>query len=636
MLLNIKTLQFTFINILMLAMPTSGLIHFKIPKTNIVHTKSGLILHYLSEYRPANRIITFTVTIPMVPDMCYLLPRNAMKKIPHCQPESAIMQKLAKERAIMYNDKVQTGKRSTTTSTSRMPLTTFTMRIPTAYIYPPTRRAKRGLPALITIGVGAVTTTILSAVNYFQSASLKNEIKLTQKSLQVMQQAEQSNHAQILHLQDGQLKVAHELNSTQVALNKTLALVNEHTHVLQTHENALRTIHSQAVFMSSRLASFVHAVETHFIHTSMEEILSNRLNLHFVHHQDLPQVVDRISQALNISFDEAESSIPMLTLLERLLVRQQIDFVPTITPESTPDGLLIGQLVFSSFFAAPSQDQAPFSIYELVSVPFNQNDKRRVRLAQMPAYLGIEHTSQQVIRWSKEEAAACDFVLVPSCRETPAKRKEAQDDCLYQILTDSKLDDCRTEPYTDAVFVRRVGQHWVISTIKNTTCHSVTTSDLDEHTIDNNELIILPPVALITTMNTSSLACDRFSLPGLPVQVGAPINLIYNKSVNPMNKDFLDLQAVLANETHWAKLPYIPPDMQVTIDFINNMPKPAPTSYFQGWTDHSISLTVIVIIGMSITLVIVLLYYIRMKKKAGTTHITIAIPSMKAMEPLQG
>ena len=70
---------------------------------------------------------------------------------------------------------------------------------------------------------------------------------------------------------------------------------------------------------------------------------------------------------------------------------------------------------------------------------------------------------------------------MPSCRETPVRRKESQDDCLYQILTDSKLNDCRTELHPDAIFIRRAGQHWTVSNIKANKCHSLTTSNLDEH-----------------------------------------------------------------------------------------------------------------------------------------------------------
>jgi hypothetical protein len=83
-----------------------------------------------------------------------------------------------------------------------------------------------------------------------------------------------------------------------------------------------------------------------------------------------------------------------------------------------------------------------------------------------------------------------------------------------------------------------------------------------------------------------------------------------------------------------AKLPYIPQDMQAIIDFIRNTPKPITISYFQRRRDHPISFVTITILVMIMALGIVLLYYIRTKKTAGT-NITITMPSMKELEALQ-
>ena len=80
----IKLNHLLFLMIMISTTSILGLVKFTIPKTNVVHTKSGLILHYLSEYRPANKIITFTVTIPMYSDMCYLILTIAMEKITEC------------------------------------------------------------------------------------------------------------------------------------------------------------------------------------------------------------------------------------------------------------------------------------------------------------------------------------------------------------------------------------------------------------------------------------------------------------------------------------------------------------------------------------------------------------------------
>jgi len=86
-----------------------GLVKFTIPKTDVVHPKSGLILHYLSEYRPANKIITFTVTLPMYSDMYYLIPNEAMGKITECQDKEAnvreiraIQEELQKSKTLFF------------------------------------------------------------------------------------------------------------------------------------------------------------------------------------------------------------------------------------------------------------------------------------------------------------------------------------------------------------------------------------------------------------------------------------------------------------------------------------------------------------------------------------------------------
>mgnify|MGYP006983387171 FL=1 len=57
---------------------------FKIPRSDIIHANSGLILQYKSSYRPANKVIAISTSIPMVADMCYLVPIAALKQIPRC------------------------------------------------------------------------------------------------------------------------------------------------------------------------------------------------------------------------------------------------------------------------------------------------------------------------------------------------------------------------------------------------------------------------------------------------------------------------------------------------------------------------------------------------------------------------
>jgi len=669
-------------------------VKFTIPKTDVVHPKSGLILHYVSEYRPANKIITFTVSLPMYSDMCYLIPSEAMGKIAACKDKEAVIREiraiqgqeeknktLSKRQDETQRNKTtfleqQEDQRNKTEWFVKMAITTkptikstvnrkftttprVTIKTTTALtttktmvrgnftntsqttakprysmyqmpIYP--GRKKRFLPAIVAIGAG-IASTAISAINFIQQNNMKAEMREVKESLQALHLATADNQAQIFHLQEGQFKLAEELGDTQAALNRTIELLNKHSEILRLHAEALRGVVSQTKFLRDKLATAEQAMESHFIHESIEHILSNKLNLYFVHHQDMPKVIREVSRAMNLSINEYKSTIPMIEMITRLLVRQQIDFAPMPKSVANVDGGMIGKMIFTSYFAAPAMEQDPFSIYEVVPIPFNKG-QRRVQLAKMPAYLGIEHKSQQFIRWSKEEAATCDFEVMPSCRESPVRRKEYEDDCIYQVLTDSTLTDCRIESFPDKVFIRRVGQHWAISTSNKSKCHAVPSEVFEEHILIDNEVVTLPEIALITVDNHKALACDRFIIPKTPTKVGTPINLIYNESISPSYKILIDLQEALANETHWVKLPYITSDMQDIIDFISNTPKPVAPNDFKIWRDHPISVTTIAIIGTLILVITVLIFFMYNKKKTGgtTNQITISMPSMKELE----
>ena len=88
--------------------------------------------------------------------------------------------------------------------------------------------------------------------------------------------------------------------------------------------------------------------------------------------------------------------------------------------------------------------------------PFNYVDKR-VRLAQMPAYIGIHADSGPFISWSQKETTPRYFEVMISCRTTPATQKDLPDTCIYQILTDKPRTACRIESNLESVFICRIG-----------------------------------------------------------------------------------------------------------------------------------------------------------------------------------
>ena len=277
-----------------------------------------------------------------------------------------------------------------------------------------------------------------------------------------------------------------------------MQLVNEHSDTIRNHDEAIRRFGAFSVFINNKLNEFMHTVEGHFLHTSIEDILGGKLNLHFIHHNDIPKVIELIIQATNISFEQNNSSMSMVDLVTRLLVRQEISFIPTIGLKASPYGVIIGGLLFTSFFADSAYDENPFFVYEPIPIPFNHANKR-VRLAQMTAYVGIRPDLRQFIRWSREEAEPCCFEVMTSCRITPAFRKDLEDTCIYQVLTDTPLTVCRIERYPDLVFVRKIGHFWAVSTNSTTKCHSAEIPNLDQYKVMDNHVITLPPTALIAT-----------------------------------------------------------------------------------------------------------------------------------------
>ena len=165
-----------------------------------------------------------------------------------------------------------------------------------------------------------------------------------------------------------------------------------------------------------------------------------------------------------------------------------------------------------------------------------------------------------------------------------------------------------------------------MSTQHKSKCHSITQLDTDQQRIHNNKEIEIPPVALITVINTTSLSCDRFYLPGLPVEKGTPISLIQNLTMELLDQELVDIHSIIGNNTHWAKLPYIPPDLQTVLDFILKDPKPPSTITHTQWLQHPFSF-ITILLGAAIALFTVNIYYVRSKKNK-TPNITIALPTL--------
>ena len=574
---------------------------FKIPRSDIIHANSGLILQYKSSYRPANKVIAISTSIPMVADMCYLVPIAALKQIPRC---NFTMNKIN----FMYRN-IEFGK--------ELPLKT---------------RPKRLIGDIISIGIGSAALA-LSTANTVQIASLKTEMSMVTESLRSYQTLQKANQASILHLSEGQMKIVEELENTQQALNRTMHLVNQYSDTIRTHDEAIKTLDSMSIQTSVKLNSFIHAVEGHFLHNSIENILENKLNLNFIQFEDIPKIIELILQKTNIFLEEGGKVMSLMDLVTRLLVQQQIHFIPKQEITTSPFGARIGDLIITSYFAACERNQEEFYVYKLIPIPF-KNGNRRVQLAQMPAYIGLRPQYKKFIRWSEKEANDCKFEFMSSCRETPAIRKKLEDTCIYEILTDKPMTACMTEYYSQTTFIHQIGHHWVISTETETKCLPIKVENADEHKIMDNQQIIIPTTAIYSNPDSTSIQCDKFYLPGLPRQVGKTTVFIQNETINPIDKDLINLQSIIEKNTNWTKLTYIPSHIQEIMDFISNTTQP-PQTLFLGYFSHSFMYYLNIFLTIMILGLISYQIYRRWLGKKKARNIMIKMPSMRDLEQLQ-
>ena len=159
-----------------------------LPQQNVLHKSSGLIMKYISEYKPANDVIAITISIPVVTDMCYIVPWKAMIKIPQCVTMAGLDKN---ERSPRSDDRLkQKGEKNT-----------------------PHKQNKRFIMEIISIAIGTAVTA-LSTTNTIQMNNLQKEIKTIQSSIYSLKNSINVYNSQLFQLTKGQIKIIEELHHT--------------------------------------------------------------------------------------------------------------------------------------------------------------------------------------------------------------------------------------------------------------------------------------------------------------------------------------------------------------------------------------------------------------------------------------
>ena len=405
-----------------------------------------------------------------------------------------------------------------------------------------TKRHKRLVGAVISLGIGAINLAI-STANTIQLASLQQQVALVEKSLTQFSQTMEIHGAQLAKIESNQIELAEQLLVTQQAFDSMIPILNSHSDALKNLIVGVERLHMQ----------FKHS----FLYLAISQIFRNQLTLEFLSPEDLHKVVYHVIEQGKLIFNSHHGSLPLVHIITKLLVRQQIDFIPS-SKYSTLNQQEIGRLVITSFFAVPRRETTSFYTYKLLAIPFS-HENETIQLAHIPKYWAINSADNTTIEWHDPQESGCDLQLMTSCRDTPPLRSISNDTCFGQIIRNLPLSSCQTAPVpSSAFFLRQLRDNlWVTSSLNSLYCLKIPRPEYStdvQQTWNMNEQIILPPVALVNVTPGYTIACPGFTLVGRPIVSNtSSLITLYHSSLLPSNISVVNVYQYLTKNTTWFK-----------------------------------------------------------------------------------
>ena len=492
-------------------------------------------------------------------------------------------------------------------------------KIPSCNITVP--RPKRAIPFFVNLGVGLVNTG-LSVSNTIQLANLQKEIALVQKSLSDLSQDSQIIGAQLVNIQADQIRVIEQLQTTQQLIESMMLAANNHSHALNTLQTHLSLLQMQ--------------VQHSFLYQSIIQIFRNELTLAFLAPADLHKVVYDVIRQGNLSFNPHFGSLPLAHIVTQLLIRQQVDFLPSMNPPHSTESE-IGRLIITSFFAVPRSNQSPFLVYKLLTTPFI-HDNQTLQLAEIPRYLAIDPSKNVTIEWHDQTDSTCDFSVMTTCRSTPPFRSLSAATCLGQILNGLPLSKCATTPVSPSpFFLRQLRDNlWVTSSSQPLHCVIIPQAEsfVHNHQRENrNEPLVLPLVALVNVTPETTVACPGFSLIGRPMEQSSPsVIILYNNTLFLNNISVLDIHHHITRDDGWFKVGLLRRNLMALIPSLSaGHPRVAAT---QPHLTHSPLITSLLIGVIFSALSIIAIIYLT-KRYTGNllTNLRLTIPPIPQATP---
>lgn len=420
-----------------------------------------------------------------------------------------------------------------------------------------TKRRKRFVD-VISLAVGSASLAV-SVSNSLQIGKLQQQVMLVENSLSKVSQITEIHGTQLARLSLKHIEVTEELQVTQKALNDMIPVLNSHSAAINNFKVGFEDLRIQ--------------MQHSFLYLAITQICRNDLTLSFLSPGDIHKIVSTVIKEGNLTFNSYPGSLPVVHIITKLLVRQQIDFVVSDL-EMVDNPEEIGRLVITSYFAVPRQEQLPFYIYKLVTIPFF-HENETIELTQIPRYWAINPVNNITLEWHNPEESGCDLGLMTSCRDTPPFRTISKETCFGQIIKRLPISRCRTTPAAaDKYFLRQLRDNlWITSSSASVHCVKMPRIQYlnnMEQTLGLNEEIILPPLSLINVTEGYTIACPDFTLVGRPITPNmSSLVILHSSEVFTKNISVMNVHEYITENMTWFKKNVAEQERGSLMDFIN-------------------------------------------------------------------
>ncbi|CAF1130421.1 unnamed protein product [Didymodactylos carnosus] len=398
--------------------------------------------------------------------------------------------------------------------------------------------------------------------------------------------------AQIVHLNEGQVRLGQGLKYTQESLNSTISRVNNIVMAV----NALSVSYPVIIFSNERSLAWIYYVmylarelgelklsyQQSLLYSAMNDMLNNRPTLSYVHNRDRDVLIASVLNDIDLYINTTYAEYGLGQLLTEHLFFQHISFVSSKN-SNTPNKDEIGRIVITNFFTLPPIPPSLFSVYEVKSIP-HFHKRHYVRLNNLPIYVGQNRADNTYIEWYSADVAACKFGSVITCRDNQPVTDEIANPCLAEILNDQQLTQCHPERLSPMPhFVTQLsGSLWVVSINSSITCNKYTdktSKSPGKARKYYNEP--LSPVSIVNVSHGTTIKCPGnpgfgLSAPSLPSQSTSYV-ILQNGTLNSPENEIFEMVKSLNSSSVWDNLPYLRGDVDNIINFINQVPKPEST-----------------------------------------------------------